>query len=875
MPGDGHGGHLFGIANESGRFDSAAAEDRTGDAMIGNRGPYILKKLITLGMAVILCLAAAPIGSFGQAPTTPPKPANPPATVAISPAEVAGKATEATNLVMTLSTEFVSGAEIEKIREPFFQMSRQIEGEYASVSITLEETPSLEKLQALDGVWKDRRDQINAWLDLLTQRSVALQKVLDQLSSLKTTWTETRKTARAAQAPAETLQQIQAVLNAIEAVQAPLGATHDRVLGLQGVISETLKRCDDILSRIVQAQKGVVAGILTQELPPIWDTGQWHAARTAIPVRVHEIATALRSDLNHFFTDPSREMPLQVILFAVLIALFSAARRFVHRWTGDDEKMAHLAQVFARPYAAALFTVWLFATRYASPIPPMVRELITALALIPVLRLIQPAIAPRTIPALYVLGALYAVDTLRGFFAGAAVVDPLLLMVEALAAMAVLGWLLTSGGLLHASAKNTAAARRAMVVFVKVAMVYLAVGAAAGALGFLGLARLITPGSLTACVLAVAFFAGVRVFGGVVTVILRLWPLRRLRMVQTHGDLLAKWAYRLLVWLAVLGWAIRLLNQLGLLDPIQTIGEALLAMTFARGAISISIGDILAFVVTVGASFLLSRFIRFTLNEEVYPRAHIPSGAAYAASRLLHYTILTLGFLVGLGVLGVNLTKISVLAGAFGVGIGFGLQNVVNNFVCGLIMLFERPVHVGDTVELDGIMGEVRLIGFRASSVRTWQGADIIIPNAQFITAKVTNWTFRDRLRRVDLPVSVAYASDPKQVIELLEGVARAHPQILAYPAPLCIFTSYGDSAINFELRVWINLAADLTNVPQIRSDLNAAVYDAVMAAGMSFPFPQREVRLLGDPESRASASEPAEDFAASGETRDETEKNR
>jgi small-conductance mechanosensitive channel len=271
-------------------------------------------------------------------------------------------------------------------------------------------------------------------------------------------------------------------------------------------------------------------------------------------------------------------------------------------------------------------------------------------------------------------------------------------------------------------------------------------------------------------------------------------------------------------------------------------------MKFARGAISISIGDILAFGVTIGASFLLSRFIRFTLNEEVYPRAHIPSGAAYASSRLLHYTILTLGFLVGLGLLGVNLTKISVLAGAFGVGIGFGLQNVVNNFVCGLIMLFERPVHVGDTVEVDGIMGEVRLIGFRASSVRTWQGADIIIPNAQFITAKVTNWTFRDRLRRIDLPVSVAYASDPKQVIELLEGVARAHPQILAYPVPLCIFTSYGDSAINFEMRVWIDLAVDYTNLPQIRSDLNAAIYDAVKAAGMSFPFPQREVRLLGDP---------------------------
>ncbi len=251
----------------------------------------------------------------------------------------------------------------------------------------------------------------------------------------------------AAISPAEVASKATEATNLLKTLSTDF-VSGDRLLGLQGVISETLKRCDDILSRIVQAQKGVVAGILMQELPPIWDTGQWHAARTAIPVRVHEIATALRSDLHHFFSDPSREMPLQVILFAVLMALFTAARRFVRRWTADDEKMAHLAQVFARPYAASLFTVWLFATRYASPTPPMVKELFTALALIPVIRLVQPAVSSRTMPTLYVFGALYAVDTLRRFFAGAAVVEPLLLMMESLTAMAVLGWLLNSGGLL-------------------------------------------------------------------------------------------------------------------------------------------------------------------------------------------------------------------------------------------------------------------------------------------------------------------------------------------------------------------------------------------------------------------------------------------
>jgi small-conductance mechanosensitive channel len=193
---------------------------------------------------------------------------------------------------------------------------------------------------------------------------------------------------------------------------------------------------------------------------------------------------------------------------------------------------------------------------------------------------------------------------------------------------------------------------------------------------------------------------------------------------------------------------------------------------------------------------------------------------------------------------------VSVLAGAFGVGIGFGLQDVVNNFVCGLILLFERPVHLGDIVEVGGLQGEVRKIGIRASTVRTYQGADIIVPNSQFITANVTNWTLSDRLRRIDLPVGVNYGAAPQKVIELLEAVARVNPGVLQNPPPKCLFMGYGDSSINFELRAWTD---QFDNWGAIRSEMASAVYDAVYAAGMSFPFPQREVRVLGDAETGSS----------------------
>jgi len=225
-------------------------------------------------------------------------------------------------------------------------------------------------------------------------------------------------------------------------------------------------------------------------------------------------------------------------------------------------------------------------------------------------------------------------------------------------------------------------------------------------------------------------------------------------------------------------------------------------------------------------------------------------GKSYAVSSLLHYIIITVGFVAAIGMLGVDLTKVTVLAGALGVGIGFGLQSVVNNFISGLILLVERPVHVGDTVEVGELLGQVRRIGIRASTVHTRQGADIIVPNSQFISERVTNWTLSDQMRRIDLPVGVSYGAVPRDVIKVLEKVANEHRHVLPDPPPQGLFTGFGDSSINFELRAWTDQFDDW---PQIRSELAVAVFDAVRAAGMTFPFPQREVRLLKDSEGEDS----------------------
>src|SRR5947207_3066571 len=195
----------------------------------------------------------------------------------------------------------------------------------------------------------------------------------------------------------------------------------------------------------------------------------------------------------------------------------------------------------------------------------------------------------------------------------------------------------------------------------------------------------------------------------------------------------------MLAGLAMAGWAVFALKYFGLWGAAVELTEAALGAHLRRGSLSISLGDVLEFAVTAGAAILLSGLVRFVLEEDVYPRLQLGRGLAQALSSLLHYGLVLVGFLLALAALGVDLTKITILAGAFGVGIGFGLQTVVNNFVSGLLIVFERRIKVGDAVQIADVAGRVEQLGMRACTVRTWEGAEVIVPNASLIAKNATN----------------------------------------------------------------------------------------------------------------------------------------
>ena len=242
---------------------------------------------------------------------------------------------------------------------------------------------------------------------------------------------------------------------------------------------------------------------------------------------------------------------------------------------------------------------------------------------------------------------------------------------------------------------------------------------------------------------------------------------------------------------------------------------------FALGAFRLSLGQIFGFVAAVWASFLVSKFLRFLLEEDFYGRLKLSRGLPYAISSVLHYTVLMIGFFVALAVMGVDMTKFTILAGAFSVGVGFGLQNVINNFVSGLIVLFERPIKVGDVIQVGDAIGSVKKIGIRASVVHAQDGSDIIVPNGTLISSQVTNWTFADRLRAITARIQVPRNVEQRAAAELLKQAASETSGVVKNPAPQAFITTLSSNALTLELRAWTDQFEDWM---KIQSDLWAAI---------------------------------------------------
>jgi small-conductance mechanosensitive channel len=695
-----------------------------------------------------------------------------------------------------------------------------------------------------------RQDERLATLESrVEKRTDEIQARIDERSGLEDLWARTGEHAAASAAPAEILRRVDQVRERLEQAGESLRSQRASLLDLLVQISDRRIAAANSVRLLDASLKVEQERLFSVESVPLPSALLSTPRRTGLGGDFLEAWRDSHRAFTRFGTEAGGRLLIQATILVALLILFAMLGPVVRRRAREDESLALSAWILGRPVSAAVL-ITLILTFWLHPLAPRaIFRAATLLMVVPLLRLLPGLMQERLSRAMRTLAVVYVFDRFMVFVSPHSLLLRLLLLVGTAAASILLSWHLRPAGVLG-RVEGRAGSWGRLAGWAALAL--LAASVVANVAGNVTLAVLLGRGVLLATYAGIAFYAAARILESFWLALLATPGARRLAVVSSHGEMLRVRGARLVGLTAFLLWAAAVLRIFGLWTPLVESLAAFLATPRTLGDVTVSLGSVALFAVTVAVAILIARLLRFVLDEGVLPPMGLPRGVPAAISVTTHYVVVGAGLLLAISASGVAMDRFTFLVGALGVGIGFGLQNVVNNFVSGLILLYERPVQKSDIVEVGSLLGEVQRIGVRSSTVRTYDGAEVIVPNASLISQEVVNWTLSDRTRRIEIPLGVAYGTDPGRVIELLLAAVKGRRGVLQAPQPVALFQGFGDSSLDFVVRFW---TAEFDRWSQVSSDVRASIYDAVRNAGIEIPFPQRDLRVrAGSLEARPPA---------------------
>lgn len=710
-----------------------------------------------------------------------------------------------------------------------------------------ERSTSSVRLGAISTVLAENDRQLRLWQRQLSDELNGLEEAIAEAEAQQTLWRETRDKAIKDESPGTLLTQIRASLSTVTSSRNGLERVRDSALEAQGTISYELRRLSRVSDKLDKLAKAARANLLQANSPPLWQLFNTDSTHEAV------------QDLSHFLTENGSALlkwaagrltglVLSGAVFLLsLLFLLSSKKRLLEQ-LGSDSRLETTAALALRPISTSYLL-------FALAVPFLIGErtaafswLLSMGAAIPLLRLI-PSLIPQSLHqiARHTVWIFVVVRAAFIFSEGAGLARMLYLI----AAFMVF----EAGRRFLRNAKEESRTHPLVVFASQAAMIATGSALIANLLGFSLLSATLMQGIAGSAYMGLGIIAIMAAARGFYRLLAILGPLQHLTSVKRHFQVVENTVGRVLFWIGFLLWFFNSLRAFTLREPFIAWVESILQHEWNFGDITISVGAVALFLISVWGAVMISRVIRFVLENDVLPRVGLPRGVPSTISMMLHYGIVSLGFLIALAAVGIDLSQISIVVGALGVGIGFGLQNVVNNFISGLILVFERPINVGDTVEFGTNIGQVTRIGLRSSVVRSFQGAEMIVPNGNLIASEVINWTLSDQKRRIDLPIGVAYGTDPQSVIDLLAAKIDELDYIDKEPSPWVTFEQFGDSSLDFKIRCWTDADRWLASKSALAIEIN----NALKAADITIPFPQRDVHLYPTepPPSPAPAKKP------------------
>lgn len=689
--------------------------------------------------------------------------------------------------------------------------------------------------------------RLAAWDQQARRAFTPYDELAVQLAQSRAAWLATRAAASTGALPVVLSDRVAVILAEITEAEARLGdVLRDQLMLMQrsGELRARLESEREHMSLVIAE---VDERLFRIDSPPLWrafnraggSQEMWAALERGMLIE-----RQFAIDYQAAGTGNQQALRLvQILLLPLLFWLSMRNRATTAAATTEPATMA--CRALQRPVSAWILLSMVAVLVLEPDAPLLVHEIALLAAIIPVLRLLPKR--PEGSSAVWPFGAvlLYAVDRLSVVAsADSNLYRTLLLAMDGLAlvlAWHALGtWRSTPD---HAPRAASTVRRQALVGPVAWTVGgLLAIAIAGNVVGNVTLAEMLTSGIIDSAYMAILLYACAIVCRDMARAALAGRLATSARGGTYYADLRTSLSNVLLL-AASCGWLLYSLDRFRLLRPARRALADILSLGVEVGGISVHVGEVLTFAVSAWLAYWTARAVRRVLREELPGHRHLPRGVGSSIASLSYYAVLLAGFLIALSAAGVALGQLAIVFGALGVGIGFGLQNIVNNFVSGLVLMFERPIQPGDTVDAAGVSGTVREISLRSTTIRTADGADTVVPNGMLLNGTLTNWTMYDRSRRFEITIGVADDADPARVLDILSRQVADTAGFSADPPPRVMLTEYGDGGLRFLVSVWTD---DPGSWGTVRCALLTRIHSALHAAGIPAARRKFDVNLHG-----------------------------
>jgi len=686
-------------------------------------------------------------------------------------------------------------------------------------------------------------NQIEPVLGHLSGMAKELQAELTVLEHNKQRWVLTLEQGAGNETVISREERIRSTIGNIDSVSSLLQDDLVLILGEQDRLTEKKVELQELLTHVDDQRKLLGETILTRDMPGFFADLPNLRDKTLIRKHVEEFRGSVSSDIVLLKSGYRRTVIVSFLIFLALLAFLVWYKRNHTRLISDtysDLSKEHKLLINS-PVVTSVFISSLFMRFLVPDLPQTFNDLNLTIMLIPMVILMIRMFGILFRRWIILLVSTYALNFVYELAYHPGILLRILLIGMCFAGIWLFYWVYTRKPFIGLIQHRSLYKFFRILVVVFLALQFLAV--LANLLGAFRLAEFFTLLPLQITILAIAIQILTKIVDTLLFMILSGKDLQKLNVIREEFHLVYRKSVWLVDFLLLLIFISNVLRLLRIKDAVFAWGRGLLSDGRKFGAIDITLGSILIFFFVIWLSIMISRIITRILEKDLFTRVKTAKGIPGTVSLLLRIGLISGGFFLAAAASGMQLTNLSIVLGAFSVGIGFGLQNIFNNMVSGLILAFERPINVGDVVQVGDLLGTVKSIGLRSSTVHSFDGAEVIVPNGNLISNEMINWTLSDSYRRMDIRVGVAYGTDPERVMAIMMDVAKEHKQVRKNPEPRAYFIGFGDSSLDFRLLAWVAMDHWLVT----ESELNVLINKKLKEESIEIPFPQRDLHIRSD----------------------------